>query len=88
MTPKPTISQLQAMHIVQMRTANPPGSIQVSSTKPERLNIFNMPTEPCWYASVPWGDGRDGTMLRSSRAVLVCMNSGRVLYDGSAGDEG
>lgn len=55
---------------------------------PEGCRIYNMPTEPCWYINAPWGDGLDGKMLRSSRAILVSKESGRVLYDGSAYDEG
>ena len=55
---------------------------------PENCRIYNMPTEPCWYIHAPWGDGLDGSMLRSSRVFLISKESGKVLYDGSANDEG
>lgn len=47
-----------------------------------------MPTEPSWRIYAPRGDGLDGKMLRSSRIILISKESGRVLYDGSANDEG
>lgn len=37
---------------------------------------------------VPWNDGTDGKMLQSSRIIVVSRVSGRILYDGSASDEG
>ena len=61
---------------------------RVYSRKPENVNVYNVPTEPCWYVFAPWVDGKDGTMLRSSHVLLVSKISGRVLYDGSANDEG
>lgn len=36
----------------------------------------------------PWGDGLDGLALRSSRVILIVKYDGRVLFDGSANDEG
>ena len=36
----------------------------------------------------PWGDGKEGTMLRSSRLMVITRWGGKVVYDGSAGDEG
>lgn len=41
-----------------------------------------------WYVYVPWCDGLDGSALRSSRVVVVSKVGGRILYDGSANDEG
>ena len=50
--------------------------------------FYNRPLEPHWIIHAPWLDGLDGSCLRSSRVILVSKISGRVLYDGDAGDEG
>jgi hypothetical protein len=51
-------------------------------------NIYMTSKDPCWYISAPWGDVLDGTVLRSSRVIVVSKVTGAVLYDGSANDEG
>lgn len=56
--------------------------------KPSNCHIYAMPKEPCWFIYVPWGDECEGSMLRSSRVILVSKQTGKVLYDGSARDEG
>lgn len=54
-----------------------------------KLNIYAKPTEPCWIIRAPWCDGKDDdSTLRSSRVIMVSKASGKVLYDGSANDEG
>jgi len=55
---------------------------------PGSYSIYNMPTEPSWCIYAPWEDGLEGKMLRSSRVILISKESGKVLYDGSANDEG
>ncbi len=62
--------------------------LTIHGTQPDNCRIYNAPTEPCWFVYVPWGDGMDGFMLRSSRAILVSKLNGAILYDGSANDEG
>lgn len=52
------------------------------------VNLYRPPSEPCWYVRAPWNDGFDGLMIRSSRLIVVSKRTGRVLYDGSAFDEG
>ena len=55
----------------------------------EKLRIYSVTApEPFWCVYVPWGDGFDGRMLRSSRVLLVSKLTGKVVYDGSANDEG
>lgn len=54
----------------------------------DQLCIYNKPTEPCWIIDAPWLDGKDGEVLRSSRIIMVSKQTGKVLYDGSANDEG
>lgn len=75
--------------IEKVSMSNPPdsGKFKVYARKPANLLIYNMPSEPCWFVYAPWNDGDDGTMLRSSRIILVSKRTGRVLYDGSANDE-
>ncbi|HET7584128.1 MAG TPA: hypothetical protein VFK13_04430 [Gemmatimonadaceae bacterium] len=49
-------------------------------------NIYGLPVpiESCWIAYVTgWWDG-----LYSSRVILIERDSGSVVYDGSAHDEG
>jgi hypothetical protein len=43
-----------------------------------------------WTAKDVWVvyKNPDGSALKSSEVVLVCKSTGRVLYEGSAGDEG
>ena len=52
------------------------------------LNLYQVPDEPFWLLTLGWGDGKDGSMLRSSRLILISKRTGDVLYDGSAQDEG
>jgi hypothetical protein len=42
--------------------------------------------EPAWYVFAPWCDGVIG--LRASRVIVISKTDGRVMYDGSANDEG
>jgi len=42
--------------------------------------------EPAWFVYVPWADG--DFALRSSRVIAISKVGGRMLFDGSAGDEG
>ncbi len=59
------------------------------SKKPERCSIYgDIPDEPCWFVYAPWGDRKDGMMLRSSRVIVISRMTGKVFHDGSAGDEG
>jgi len=65
-----------------------PSGFKVYSKKPERLQLYNVTSEPCWFVYAPRNDGHNGIMLRSSRVILISKKTGRVLYDGSANDEG
>lgn len=60
--------------------------IDICPERPSNCNLYNPPTEPCWYAYVPHNDGI--LALRSSRIVIMSRVTGKVIYDGSAGDEG
>lgn len=70
----PSTASLDELHIYQ--------------ATPQRISPYLMPNEPCWVVRAPWFDGHDGTTIRSSRIIMVCKKSGKILYDGSAHDEG
>lgn len=57
-------------------------------TKPAQFRIYANPPEPCWWVEVPWSDGKDRYMIRSSRVIVIGRQTGTIHYDGSAGDEG
>jgi len=56
--------------------------------RPAGFHIYGDVPEPCWWVVAPWDDGKDGFVIRSSRVIAVGKQSGKVHYDGSAGDEG
>lgn len=77
----------EALRILDSRT--PDRLERVVDGKTCRLSIYNLPTdEATWVVYVPWGDGFDRKMLRSSRVIVISKIDGRVVYDGSANDEG
>jgi len=63
---------------------------RVHETMPENIKVYmiNTPNEDCWYVFAPWGNRPDGSMLRSSHLFIISKKTGRVLYNGSANDEG
>jgi len=63
--------------------------VEVLDGLPANVHVYSAADlDPCWCVFVPWGDGLDGSMLRSSRIILVSKQTGKVTYDGSANDEG
>jgi hypothetical protein len=56
--------------------------------KPASFNIYASLPEPCWWIVVPWNDDKEGFVIRSSRVIAVGRQTGKVHYDGLAGDEG
>lgn len=56
--------------------------------KPDQFHVYAIPPEPCWWVQAPWSDGKDGLMIRSSRVIVIGRQTGKVHYDGPAGDEG
>jgi hypothetical protein len=84
----PPVSRRQAVDIARTQSTPAQSSFRVYGRKPGNVNIYNLPAEACWFVFASWGDGKDGTILRSSRVLLVSKLSGKVLYDGTANDEG
>ena len=89
----PPVTRRDALGIALRKLAQP--SVEAPEAplichgrKPPGFNIYNEPVEPCWWIQVPWGDGRDGQVLRGSRVMVVGRRTGTIHYDGSANDEG
>lgn len=57
----------------------------VSDSAKVRLGIYNVRREDTW---VVFKNSEEPFALCSSEVLIVCKRTGRVLYDGSAGDEG
>lgn len=84
----PPVSQRKALRIARKVVDHDLPFNSIEREKPEKICLYGMPSEPSWFIFSPWNDGKDGTMLRSSRLIMVSKLSGRVLFDGSAEDEG
>jgi len=86
----PPFTRRDALEIALRKLAQPSVESPVicHGRKPPRFKIYNEPAEPCWWIKVPWGDGRDGQVLRGSRVMVVGRRTGIIYYDGSANDEG
>ena len=55
--------------------------------KPTQFTIYATWSEPCWWVEVPWND-KQVNALRCARVIVVGRQTGKVHYDGPAGDEG
>ena len=86
----PPVTRRMALDIARQALAQSVASVPLvcHGRKPERFQIYANPREPCWWVQAPWGDGKDGFMIRSSRVIVIGRQTGTVHYDGSADDEG
>ena len=84
------IDRNKALRIVAKEVAVRIEELSCHDGLPDNCNPYIRATikEPFWCIYAPWKDGLDGTMLRSSRILLVSKRTGEILFDGSAGDEG
>ena len=82
------ITRNKALSIAHHKTGLPRESFTVCRKLPSNCMIYNPPVDSCWVVQALWDDGKDGSMLRSSRLLLISKRSGEVLYDGPANDEG
>jgi hypothetical protein len=82
----PPVTQRMALAIAQQSVVSEP--LICLGRKPHQFHVYANPPEPCWWVQAPWGDGKDGITLRSSRVILIGRQTGTIHYDGSAGDEG
>lgn len=63
------------------------GKFECYSERPSTCRIYGINIDqPCWYIYAPWADGMHA--LRSSRVMVISRLTGKIIYDGSAGDEG
>jgi len=82
------ISKKKAIEIARKACIPRPDRFVCKDRKPDNCRIYNMPSEPCWFVYAPWLYEGEGMGLRSSRVILVSKLTGKILYDGSANDEG
>ncbi|MBK7813139.1 MAG: hypothetical protein IPJ52_01920 [Rhodocyclaceae bacterium] len=45
--------------------------------KPASYNIYASLPEPCWWIVIPWNDGKEGFVIRSSRVIAVGRANGQ-----------
>jgi hypothetical protein len=85
----PPITRRMALDIARQALAQSVASepLICHGRKPARFSIYANLTEPCWWVQAPWND-REVNALRSSRVIVIGRQTGKVHYDGPAGDEG
>jgi hypothetical protein len=85
----PPITRRMALDIAKQALAQSVASepLICHGRKPARFSIYANLPEPCWWLQVPWND-REASALRSSRVIVIGRQTGKVHYDGPAGDEG
>lgn len=82
------IGREKAVKIAMKSRVPDTSQFRASESPPGNMNIYLPYDEPCWYVTAPRNVGMDGNLLRNSRIILISKKTGRVLYDGSANDEG
>lgn len=85
----PPVTRHMALDIASKALARPVASepLICHGRKPAGFNIYGDLPEPCWWVQVPWDD-KEVSALRSSRVIVIGRQTGKILYDGPAGDEG
>ena len=85
----PPVTQRMALAIAQQALAQPVTSAPLicHARKPAHFSIYVGFPEPCWWVQVPWND-KEVNAIRSSRVIVVGRQTGKVHFDGPAGDEG
>ena len=83
----PPVSRKKAYKIARKKLPRGVDPREVLDRTEAKLTLYGVPDEPCWAVYAPWNDGSDGMELRSSHVIMVSKLSGRIVYDGSAGDE-
>ena len=85
----PTISRHKAKQIARSVCSPSLGTMIVHGEKPDGWRLYGiLDNEPCWFIQVPWDHGMGGSLIQSSRVVVVSRLSGNVIYSGTAQDEG
>ena len=82
------ISKEQALEIFRAHIAKDEPKIHNITDAPPNVNVFGgLPSEECWYILCSFNP-HGSTMLNSSRLICISKITGRILFDGSANDEG
>lgn len=86
----PPVTQRMAQDIARQALAQPvvAASLICHGRKPAHFSVYASFAEPCWWVEVPWNDEHGQPIIRSSRVIVIGRQSGKILYDGPAGDEG
>ncbi len=86
----PPVTQRMAQDIARQALAQSVVSAPLicHSRKPAQFSLYASFPEPCWWVEVPWSDEIGQPAIRSSRVIVIGRQSGKILYDGPAGDEG
>ena len=81
------ISKEQALEIFRAHIAmDEPRIHDITDSRPN-VNVYGMPSEECWYILCSYNP-HGPPMLASSRLICISKITGRILFDGSANDEG
>lgn len=59
---------------------------EVSETLPTRCNPYGLPTEDCWF--IVYSVNKPPGLISASSVAAISKKTGKVIYDGSANDEG
>ncbi|MCC6145895.1 MAG: hypothetical protein IT368_18965 [Candidatus Hydrogenedentes bacterium] len=89
MHPFPPVSKEAALGIAAraIGQAAPAPELVCHGRKPARFAVYGRWPEPCWWVqALPPAGG--APTLQSSRVIVIGRHTGRIHYDGSAGDKG
>lgn len=86
----PPVTQRMALEIARQALAQPvvAAPLICHCRKPAHFSVYASIPEPCWWVEAPWNDENGQLVIRSSRVIVIGRQSGKILYDGPAGDEG
>lgn len=79
----PPVGRKTALKIAKKRLCRDENMVSIHSRRPSNVNPYELPDEPGWFVLAA-----TGLMLRNSHLIVVSKITGRVIYDGSANDEG
>ena len=85
---QPKINFEKAVEIAQQSFIPSADLFTVYEKKQDWMNIYLPNDEPCWFIKAPWNDKLDYRMITSQHVIVISKESGEIIYDGSACDEG
>ena len=84
---KKNISKEQALEIFRAHIATDKPQLHSITDSAPNVNVYGLPLEKCWHILCSYHP-HCPTMIASSRLICISKNTGRILFDGSANDEG